>query len=219
LHCQDRLPAGVDLYLQCPHKDPMEFYCACGFLQINLQDTTGIELLPKTIADTLCNKNAQGFARIVPESKEHCIIPLMQLCSGSLLNTPKEVVQEKKNEDAHVEKDVGSGSLLNSSKEVVDIQNDLDNASNDGGNSNVFFWCQFPPSISDVNNAPVSALLTNVDMEEAYAGLEFLNLLPPPLGVLVSPEKMQCSGELVSHARLDHSKSGSKDGWPQVSCR
>jgi hypothetical protein len=50
-HCQDRLP-GVDIYLQCPHKDPMVFYCACGFLQMNLQDTTGIELLPKTIADT-----------------------------------------------------------------------------------------------------------------------------------------------------------------------
>jgi hypothetical protein len=48
-------------------------------------------------------------------------------------------------------------------------------------------------------------------MEEAYAGLDLLNnLLPPPLGLLVSPEKRQCSGELVSHARLDHSKSGGK---------
>ena len=51
LHCQDRLP-GVEIYLQCPHKDPMALYRACGFLHINLQDTTGIELLPKTIADT-----------------------------------------------------------------------------------------------------------------------------------------------------------------------
>jgi hypothetical protein len=88
----------------------------------------------------------------------------------------------------HVEKDGGSGSLLNSAKEVVDIQNDLDNASNGGGRSNVFLWCQYPPSISDVNNAPVSALLTNMDMEETYAGLDLLNnLLPPPLGLLVSP--------------------------------
>jgi hypothetical protein len=71
-HGQDRLP-GMDIYLQCPHKDPMAFYRACGFLRINLQDTTGIEFLPKTIADTLCNKNAQGFVWIVPESKEHCI--------------------------------------------------------------------------------------------------------------------------------------------------
>ena len=116
----------------------MAFYCACGFLQINLQETTGIELLPKTIADTLCNKNAQGFAWIVPESEEHCTIPLMQLCSGSLLNTPKEVVQDKKNKDVHADKDGGSGSLLNSAKEVVDIQNDLDNSSNGGGSSNVF---------------------------------------------------------------------------------
>jgi hypothetical protein len=50
-----------------------------------------------------------------------------------------------------------------------------------------------------------------VDQEEVYAGLDLLNnLLPPPLGLLVSPEKMQCSGELVSHARLDQSKSGGK---------
>ncbi len=56
----------------------------------------------------------------------------------------------------------------------------------------------------------MSALFTNVDTEEVYAGLDFFlnNLLPPPLGLLVSPEKMQCSRELVSHARLDHSKSG-----------
>jgi hypothetical protein len=49
-------------------KDPMAFYCACGFLQINLQDTTGIELLPKTVADTFYNKNAKGFASILSES-------------------------------------------------------------------------------------------------------------------------------------------------------
>ncbi len=49
-HCQDKLPCVV-MYLQCPHKDPMEFYWACGFLQINLQDTTCIELQPKTIAE------------------------------------------------------------------------------------------------------------------------------------------------------------------------
>jgi hypothetical protein len=55
------------------------------------------------------------------------------------LNTPKEVaVQDKNNKDVHADKDGGSGSLLNSSKEVVDIQNDLDNASNGGGSSNVF---------------------------------------------------------------------------------
>jgi hypothetical protein len=47
--------------------------------------------------------------------------------------------------------------------------------------------------------------------EEAYAGLDLLNnLLPPPLGLLVSPEKMRCSGELVAYARLNHSKSGGK---------
>jgi len=142
--------------------------------------------------------------------KEHCIIPLMQLCSGSLLNTPKEVVQDK-NKEVHAAKDGCSGSLLNRAQEVVEIQIDLDNASNDGGSSNVFLWCRYPPSISDVDNAPVSALLTNKDIREAYAGLDLLNnLLPPPLGLLVSPEKMHCSGELVSHARLEHGKRGGK---------
>jgi hypothetical protein len=50
-------------------------------------------------------------------------------------------VQDKKKEEVHAEKDGGSGSLLNSAKEVVDIQNDLDNASSNGGTSNVFIWC------------------------------------------------------------------------------
>jgi hypothetical protein len=126
----------------------MAFYCACGFLQINLQDTTGIELLPKTIADTLWDKNAQVFAWIVPKSEKHCIIPPIHLC----------FVQDKKNEDIHADKDGGSGSLLNSAKEVVDIQNDLDNASNAGGSSNKFLWCQYPPSISDVDNAPCECI-------------------------------------------------------------
>ena len=218
-HCQERLP-GVDIYLHCPHKDPMAFYRACGFLQINLQDTTGFDLLPKTIADTLCDEDAQGFAWIVPESKEHCIIPLMQLCSGSLLNTLKEVVQDKKNKDLHANKDGGSGSLLNSSKEVVEIQNDLDNTSSDGGSSNLFLWCQYPPSLSDVKDAPVSALLTNVDMEEGYAGLDLLNkLLQPPLGLLVLLRRYNAlenwylmQGSIIAKVAVEH-------GWPQVSCR
>jgi hypothetical protein len=135
----------------------------------------------------------------------------MQLCSGSLLNTPKEVVQDKENEGIYADKDGGSGSLLISAKEVLEIQKDLDNASNGGGSINVFLWCQYPPSISDLDDAPVSELLINLDMEEVYAVLDLLsNLLPPPLGLLVSPEQMQCSGELVSHARLNHSKKGGK---------
>ncbi len=145
----------MDVYRQCPDKDPMAFYRACGFIQINLQDTTGIQLLPKTIAGTLCDKNAEGFAWIVPESEEHCIIPLMKLCSASLLNTPEEVVQDK-DEESEPAKDGGSGSLPNSGKEVVDLQNDLDNASNAGNSSNVFCWCRYPPSISDVDEAPGS---------------------------------------------------------------
>ena len=117
---------------------------------------------------------------------------------------PKEVVQDK-NKEAHASKDGGSGSLLRT------VLRRLWTSRMIWTSSNVFFWCQYPPSISDVEDVPVSALLTNVDLEEVYAGLDLLNnLLPPPLGLLVSPEKMLCSGEMVSHARLDYSKSGGK---------
>ncbi len=74
----------MDIYVQCPHDKPMEFYQACGFRQINVQDTTGIELLRKTIAGTLMDKTTGGFAWILPESEDHCIIPLMKLSLGSL---------------------------------------------------------------------------------------------------------------------------------------
>jgi hypothetical protein len=53
------------------------------------------------------------------------------------------------------------------------------------------------------------ALLTNADLEEAFAGLDYLNnLLPPPFGDLVLPDQLRGSGEIGSEARLDHSKSG-----------
>jgi hypothetical protein len=49
------------------------------------------------------------------------------------------------------------------------------------------------------------ALLTNADLEEAFAGLDYLNnLLPPPFGDLVLPDQLQGSGEIGSQARLDH---------------
>jgi hypothetical protein len=45
-----------------------------------------------------------------------------------------------------------------------------------------------PPSKSDVDDAPVSKLFSNVDLIERYAGLDLLNnLLPSPLVLLVSP--------------------------------
>jgi hypothetical protein len=83
-HCTTRL-LGFDVYLQCPHKEPMAFYHACGFQQCNLQDTTGIKLLTQTISNTLSDDTAGGFAWIVPESEDHCIIPLMRLRSGYFL--------------------------------------------------------------------------------------------------------------------------------------
>ncbi len=64
---------------------------------------------------------------------------------------------QDKNKEVHAAEDECSGFPLNSAKEVVEIQNYLDDASNGGGSSNVFLWCRYPPSISDVDNAPVSA--------------------------------------------------------------
>ena len=56
----------------------------------------------------------------------------------------KELVQDK-NKEVHAAKDGCSGSLLNRAQEVVEIQIDLDNASNGGGSSNVFLWCDLIP--------------------------------------------------------------------------
>jgi hypothetical protein len=103
-----------------------------------------------------------------------------------------------------------SGSFLNSAVEVVQSGERV-NAPNGGSGESVFVWCRYPPSTFVLNNAIASALLTNADLEEAYAGLEFLNnLLPPPLGLLLSPNEMRGSGEIVSHERLHHSKSGGR---------
>jgi hypothetical protein len=51
-------------------------------------------------------------------------------------------------------------------------------------------------------------LLTNADLEEAFAGLDYLNnLLQPPFSDLVLPDQLQGSGEIGSEARLDHDTS------------
>jgi hypothetical protein len=136
----------------------MEFFQACGFRQINLQDTTGIELLPKTIADTLMDKTSGGFAWILPESDEHCIMPLMKLSSGSLLNSapnsaavkfvgsnidvisatndgsPHAVVESEESKINIVAKSSGGSPSLVSSAvlETVQSNNETVSARNDG---------------------------------------------------------------------------------------
>ena len=55
-HCCLTRLLGDDVYLQHPHMEPMAFYHACGFLQAVSKIFTGIELHPKTIADTLLDK-------------------------------------------------------------------------------------------------------------------------------------------------------------------
>jgi hypothetical protein len=217
----------------------MEFYQACGFRQINLQDTTGIELLPKTIADTLMDESSGGFAWIVPESDEHCIIPLMNLSSGSLLNSapnsvavefvesnidvisatndgsPRAVVESEESKiNIAAKSSGGSPSLVSSAVlETVQSNNETVSARNDGSKTRkTFVWCQYPSSTMALQHDVASgALLTNADLEEAFAGLDYLNnLLPPPFGDLVLPDQLRGSGEIGSEARLDHSKSGGK---------
>ncbi|KAI2501434.1 hypothetical protein MHU86_13024 [Fragilaria crotonensis] len=176
--CQESLH-GVDIYLQCPHDEPKEFYQACGFRQINLQDTTGIEFLPKTIADTLMDETTGGFAWIVPESEEHCIIPLMKLSSGSLLNSaansaavevvesnsdvisatrndgsPRAVVESEEESKINIvaKSSGGSPSLVSSDVlEIVQSNNETVSARNDGSNTRkTFVWCQYPSSTIDL---------------------------------------------------------------------
>jgi hypothetical protein len=225
-HCTTRL-FGVDVYLQCPHKEPMAFYHACGFQQCNLQDATGIELLPQTISNTLLDDTAGGFAWIVPESEDHCIIPLMRLRSGYFLKGAVEDVQSEKhivdatNESSAAEavqskKKIvsgtrgGSPSLPNSAVVVdVDSNNKIISAAKGGRISGAFQWCRYPPSPFNIDKASATVLLTNTDLEEAFVGLDSLsNLLPPPFGVLVLPDKMRGRGNMGSDQRLSHSKSG-----------
>jgi hypothetical protein len=170
--CQESLP-GVDIYLQCTQASAMAFYHACGFVQINTQGTTGFELLPKTIADSCAGESNGNFAWIVPESEEHCIIPLMRLRSGSLLNSARVNVAES-----------GLPGI--------------------GGGR--FVWCRYPPATLMTPNPGASLPLTNTDLEGAYAGLDLLNnLLPLPMGVILGPNKMHTSGELLSTERVLHS--------------
>ena len=119
-HCTTRL-LGVDVYLQCPHKEPMAFYHACGFLQVNLQDTTGIEYLPKTISNTLLDDTAGGFAWIVPESEDHCIIPLMRLRSSSFLKSAVENVQSKNQIVVAATNEVSAAEAVQGKKKIVSV--------------------------------------------------------------------------------------------------
>ena len=108
------------------------------------------------ISSTQVQEENGGFAWISPDSDEHVKIPLMRLCSGSLLNSAVE-------EPATEVRALASRSNQEST----------------------FLWCQYPPSTipSDAN---ATAVLTNRDLEEAYKGLDLLDkLVPPPMNVLL----------------------------------
>ncbi len=81
---------GVDTYLQYTKVDTQALYQSSGFVQINDSTSSGFELLPKSIFETQVQEEDGGFAWISPDSDEHAMIPLMRLCSGSLLNTAVE---------------------------------------------------------------------------------------------------------------------------------
>ncbi len=139
--CQEPLK-GVDIYLQYTQVDAQAFYQSCGFVQINDSTSSGFELLPKSISATQVQGENGGFAWISPDSDEHAMIPLMRLRSGSLLNT---AVPEEPTSEVQA----------------------LASRSNQG---RTFLWCRYPPSTipSDAN---VTAVLTNIDLEEVYYGL------------------------------------------------
>ena len=114
-----------------------------------------------------------GFAWIVPESEEHCIIPLMKLSSGSLLNSapnsaavevvesnsdvisatndgsPRAVVESEESKINIVAKSSGGSPSLVSSAvlETVQSNNETVIAPNDGTKTRkTFVWCQYPSS-------------------------------------------------------------------------
>ena len=181
---------GVEIYLQVsPRRDePRQFYAACGFVTINLEETTGLELLPKTIGTSLFDAAGFSFAWIDPDSDEHVILPLLRLSSGCLLNRPVPVVTPA------VDASQGAGD-----KGDVGKMNTTERE---------FDWCNYPPSKLAVKNSSHGAWTTQ-DFEEAYSGLNLLNtLLPPPHGHLLRPEQIIGRGCLSSSTRLTHSESG-----------
>ena len=118
-------------------------------------------MLPKSISATQVQEEDGGFAWISPDSDEHAMIPLMRLCSGSLLNSAVE-------------------------EPTTEVQV-LASRSNQ---ESTFLWCQYPLSTipSDAN---ATAVLTNSDLEEAYKGLDLLDkLVPPPMNVLLGKGKL-----------------------------
>ena len=120
---------------------------------------------------------------------------------------------EESNNNLVAKSSDGSPSHLNSALlETVQSNNETVIARNDGSNTrNTFVWCRYPPSTFDLKHDVASALLTNADLEEACAGLDYLNnLLPPPFGDLVLPDQLQGSEEIGLQASFDHSKSAGK---------
>ncbi|KAI2509656.1 hypothetical protein MHU86_4776 [Fragilaria crotonensis] len=177
--CQESLH-GVDIYLQCPHDEPKEFYQACGFRQINLQDTTGIEFLPKTIADTLMDETTEEESKINIVAKSSGGSP--SLVSSDVL----EIVQSN-NETVSARND-GSNTRktfvwCQYPSSTIDLQDDV-------------------ASGALLTNADLEEAFTGLD----YLN----NLLPPPFGDLVLPDQLRGFGEMGSQERLDHSKSGGK---------
>ncbi len=138
----------------------------------------------------------------------------IDVISATNEGSPRAVVEaEESNNNIVAKSSGGSPSLLSSAVlETAQSNNETVIARNDGSNTrNTFVWCQYPPSTFDLKHDVASALLTYADLEEACAGLDYLNnLLPPPFGDLVLPDQLRGSGKIGSQARFDHSKSAGK---------
>ena len=228
---------GADVYLQCTQAPAMAFYHACGFVRINDSESTGIDLLPRTIWETISDvdvDSGSNFAWIVPESDEERIIPLMRLRSGSLLNSVyrnaskdnHDVVNVVKDDPVEGDMDVKIDEQVNKKvPEVVDVveDNPMDSHADvkiDGQvNKKVpdFVWCMYPLSASYHDAGPLNAseLLRSEDMEAVFVDLPLLNeFLPPPISPLLAPHQMRNNGDLYSVSRLDHSRvAGGGTTW------
>jgi hypothetical protein len=91
--CNDALQ-GVDIYLQALSSNAWAFFQSCGFVRINHLFSTGLELLPKSIGDTVVGEGE--FVWIAPTDPDAITtIALFRLRSGCLLNTPVEPPAEE----------------------------------------------------------------------------------------------------------------------------
>ena len=200
--------SGVDIYLQSVQPHACSFYHACGFVQINSDGTSGLELLPKSIGDNIIRGTDSAYAFIFANNEKDVPIALFRLRSGCLLNTAVELEEV----EAVVGEDIKDKDPPSDKTDLPVFAKTPEGSPAcklpRGFSWESFSWCRFPSSTRhQLPFGDGSRLLKNSDLELAYDGLHLLDmLLPPPMDVLLHPSKMRIKGAMLSGSRQEHSQ-------------